>query len=493
MSKNQLDISILSADKYLISTEKIKDLLTRSVLIEHKTDGVKLTVIKITNYGKLEDYIFAYKGNIIYYNEFEHLSDDDIKSYSISNSQFKLVLNHFRELPKNSIPVGTELFIEFLMKKPTLSSNYNINHKMILIGYSESTFKIEFGKLKTKNSGMQEDKRNIYAKELKIDVPQLLFSGVLGSLQGFENGILHEMLQREYQLVKQTFNWDNPENLINSLKNLFLSVESKYGNLEEGVVIKSGDLILKWQQSYQNDQDSRNKIKNAFRENNYVDESQYWKNVQETAIKIANNIEVSDISNMLNELSTNMKSLVLDFKHTNKTRFQIMDDIHGSVKILLIKRMRGNNNALYFGKFRVLTNAHYNIIKRAFKLYDNVVVGLITSKDTSKTKDLRKEMLLKAFPGLTIIENSTGNINTLLSKSPKNINAVLAGSDRVRAYQEQTSSQLGLIVKEIPRTGDDISASKIIENIYNEEYFKDNTPKEIHSLYNKIKNHTNDY
>jgi len=40
----------------------------------------------------------------------------------------------------------------------------------------------------------------------------------------------------------------------------------------------------------------------------------------------------------------------------------------------------------------------------------------------------------------------------------------------------------------MPRTDSDISASKIIANIDDEEYFKNNTPKEIHSMYNKIKN-----
>jgi hypothetical protein len=63
----------------------------------------------------------------------------------------------------------------------------------------------------------------------------------------------------------------------------------------------------------------------------------------------------------------------------------------------------------------------------------------------------------------------------------------LAGSDRVRGYQDQIKGQLGLYVKEIPRTGDDISASKIIEKIDDEDYFKKNTPKEIHNLYENLK------
>jgi hypothetical protein len=96
-------------------------------------------------------------------------------------------------------------------------------------------------------------------------------------------------------------------------------------------------------------------------------------------------------------------------------------------------------------------------------------------------------MLLAAFPNLIIIENNTGNISNLLNKTPKNINAILAGSDRVRDYQNQINSQLGLYIKEIPRTSDDISATKVIQNIGDESYFQKNTPKEIWRLYDKIK------
>ena len=40
-AKEQLDISIQSADKYLTSQKKIEELLTSEVEIEHKTDGIK--------------------------------------------------------------------------------------------------------------------------------------------------------------------------------------------------------------------------------------------------------------------------------------------------------------------------------------------------------------------------------------------------------------------------------------------------------------------
>ena len=44
-----------------------------------------------------------------------------------------------------------------------------------------------------------------------------------------------------------------------------------------------------------------------------------------------------------------------------------------------------------------------------------------------------------------------------------------------------------MTVKEMKRTDSDISASKVIENINDEEFFKNNTPKELHSMYDELR------
>jgi len=231
--KDQLDISIQSADKYLTSEKKVEDFLLSVVQVEHKTDGVKLTVIKKDD----NDYIFAYKGNVLYKSEYDYQPNTKIEKESIGASQFKTVFQHFNKLGKNDIPVGTELFIEFLMSKPTLSSNYIKKHKMVLIGYSNSIWEEKFGKIKTKNSGMQTDKRDIFAKQLKIDIPQLLFHGIMGSQDTFSIGIKNKILKSEFEQQKLLMNWDNYTLLIDEIKQLFLGIESKYGGREEGVVI----------------------------------------------------------------------------------------------------------------------------------------------------------------------------------------------------------------------------------------------------------------
>lgn len=489
-AKDQLDISILAAGKYLTNEKKIEEFLTSPVVVEHKTDGVKLTIIKQANNGNLNDYIFAYKGNVLYPSEFDYQPNTKVKKDSIGASQFKTVFQHFDKLSKNSIPVGTELFVEFLMTKPTLSSNYSKKHKMVLIGHSKSTWVEKFGRLKTKPTGFQTNNRDNYAKELKIDVPQLLFKGYLGNQSQFRKGIQHKGLLYEFSTRELTMNWDNPVLLIDDLREMFLAVESKYGGTEEGVVIKYNDKILKFQQEYQLDQNARLKIKMQYREEDGNKETDYWNNVTRTALEIANSITVKSrkLPDLMDELSLTMKRLKLDFSHTKKSETVIKDDIQLTAKTQIIKKMRGNNNALILGKFRVLTKGgHYKLIKRAATLYDNVVVCIVTSKDTKDTKELRTEMITKTFPNVEIVHSTNGNISRILQTSPININAVYAGTDRVQSYKDQLKRTLGVDVKEMVRTDDDISASKVIANIDDHDFFERNTPQEIHRMYDRIK------
>lgn len=489
-AKEQLDISILAASKYLTTTAKIEEFLSSDVTIEHKTDGVKLTVIKQANNGNLKDYIFAYKGSVLYSTEFDYQPNTKVKKESIGSSQFKAVFEHFDKLSKNSIPVGTELFIEFLMRKPTLSSNYNVNHKMVLIGYSKSSWSESFGKLKTSPSGFETSLRDEYAKQLNIDAPQLLFKGVMGSPITFNRGIKHKVLQTEFDKRKNSMTWDKPELLLDDMRQMFLDIESKYGGKEEGVVLQYNGRILKWQQEYQLDQNARRAIKAKYMEENPDAEAEYWKKAVAASTEIVNSMVIKSrkLDDLMAELSLAIKRFPLDFEHSKRTDAVVRDDIQHNAKLMLIKKMRGNNNALILGKFRVFTKeGHYKLIKRAATLYDNVVICIVTSKETEATVKLREKMVRKCFPKAEIIHHNSGNLLSILNKSPININVVYAGTDRVSAYQQQLRTVLGTSVRELPRDDSDISASKIIANIEDEDYFMKNTPKEIHSMYNEIK------
>ena len=492
VSGDRLDISILAANKFLNSSKKLEWFFNTPVEIEAKTDGVKVTALKIADDGDLSDWIIAYKGHILYSEEFNYNSDDNIKKSSIGSSQFKIVLDHFKSLGKTSIPVGTELQLEYLMRKPTLSSNYERPHGIVLIGYSKSTYTAEFGILKTKNSGMKTEKRDFYAKELKLNVPLKIFDGVMSSKEEFERGILAKDLKIAFSKFKEFFDFSDYTDTYNRLSSLLLGIPSVFGGKEEGVVLKFSDgKILKIQQEYQLDQVKRAEIKNKWKESDESSENQYWENVKGSAYDIFYKIDKKkSLSDMLSQMSSLLKRYELNYSHSKKNETIIKDDIELNVKTLILKSLKGNNGCLVLGKFRVLTKAHFNLIKLATKEFDKVLVCLVSSKDTAKTEDLRLRMLevaLKQFGNkVQIVKSSNGNLLRIISNSDFNINAVYAGSDRVSDYEKQLKNVLGMKVKELVRTDEDISATKVIANINNEKYFKQNTPKEIHFLYSDI-------
>ena len=201
------------------------------------------------------------------------------------------------------------------------------------------------------------------------------------------------------------------------------------------------------------------------------------------------NSREQNINLALAELSTKLKYYKLDFTHSKKTDTMIRDDIQLTAKTLLLKSLKGNNGCLILGKFRVFTNGHYELLKRASKEYDRVCICLVSSKDTKDTRDLRFKMLsqvVQKFKNVEIIENANGNILGIFSKCDFNINTVYAGTDRIADYQRQVQKLVGVNVRELQRDNSSISATKVIENISDFSFFKKNTPKEIHNLYEEI-------
>ena len=488
-SGNMLDVSIQSADKYLTSLKRKVEFLSAETEIQQKTDGVKLTVVRVNDKGTIDDWIFSYKGNILYKEEFDFQPKIRAKEDSIGSSQFKLAIDHFKTLGQTNIPVNTELFIEYLMRKPTLSSDYRTLHKMVLIGYSISEFSTSFGKLKTRNSGLQTELREAYAKELKIDTPVVLFKGILGTKVDFEKGIISTKLKDLFLSEQNSMTWDNPEILLDDIKALLLSVESKYGGLEEGVVLIQPDKTLKFQQEYQLDPLARKQIKLKYCHDSPEKEAEYWESVKAFALVLTKKVGTGsqkDIPDLMLSLSRELKYSVINIEHPKKAISNIKDDIQLTAKIQLIKELKGNNNCLVVGKFRVLTSGHVKMIKRASRKFDNVVICIVSNKENIETRELRTKMIKSVFPECDVVHHNSGNLISIINKSPININNVYAGSDRVSEYVKQLQRSSGIGVSEMPRTQESISATKIIDNIEDQNYFNKNTPKEIHQFYDEI-------
>ena len=115
-------------------------------------------------------------------------------------------------------------------------------------------------------------------------------------------------------------------------------------------------------------------------------------------------------------------------------------------------------------------------------------VCVVTSKDTASTQYLRVKMLKDTFGDkITLIEHPNGNIVRILDKVPFNVNVVYAGSDRVESYQQQLKNTIGVTVREMYRTNDDISASKVIANIDDKKFFDKNVPAAVRPMYDELK------
>lgn len=493
-ASGMLDISIKHASKYLTNDKKIEEFLTSEVEISQKTDGIKITILR--NDKKwvpewTENWIVAYKNEIIYDGEFEFAKKSDIKTKSIGNSQFQFVLDHLKKVHKNSksIKSGTEFFIEYLMSKPTLSSNYKQKHGMVLIATSKSKHKEKNGRLFTNPSGFNQSELETYAKILQLDTPAVLFKGILGTESQFKSGIKSPELMKLFIAKNPYIDWEDRPGLVGHISNLLLEVESVYGGVEEGVVLSYNGIKIKFQQSYQSDQEARNVIKMKFKDDSPEVENEYWDKVRLNALNILEKMNISnrDLKDILLEASKRLSKLKLNFIHSKKNEFQIIEDIYGNIKMIASKRLTGNNGCLIIGKFRILSNAHYKMIEDSLKEFDSVNVALVTSKDTKHTKELRREMLEASFGNINIAETTSGNIFTLLNKFQDNINVIIAGSDRVKGYETQIKRNPDLRIKEIKRNDSDISATKIISNISDAEYFQKNTPRSIHNLYNTLK------
>lgn len=488
-----LDISILHAKKYLTSDAKITKFFETPVRIEHKTDGVKISVI-YTN-KKEQPWIFAYKGMVIYDGEFEYASKSALKKSSISNSQFQVILDHFKKIPLSSINLTSphEFFIEFLMRKPTLSSNYERSHGMVLIAHSPTSFTEKFGRLVSRPKDFITNDRETFAKLLKVDTPQLLFEGVLGSSKMFENGIKNQKLNDIFNKNKNSLRFDDYNVLLTQVQEMFLEVESKYGGIEEGVVVQYLDgtgTLIKFQQEYQVDQTARAAIKDKWR-GTPEQEDQYYKEVRRIALEVINQMDLTvkrPLSEFLQIASGLLKSTRFVIDHPIKEKIHQQDDIWNTIKMIVTKKMKGNNGALFLGKMRVLSTMHYKIIKEAFAVYDHVVVALVSSAETKDTRELRERMLKTAFPKLEIINTNNGNLFTIMNKSSSNINVVLAGSDRVAGYRKMLEKNPDIRVREIPRTDEDVSATKIVQAIKDDnlELFKSMTPKEIWPFWEEL-------
>ena len=178
-------------------------------------------------------------------------------------SQYRLVHEHLKKNHKNyrQIPKNTEFFVEFLMRKATLTRDYENKHSMILIGYSHNAKidqQTEF-RFYTKETNLEQKQNEHYAELLGIDGSEVVFEGKIDSYKNFHanatSTILKSSITKEKSLIERHFKKLEWGELYELVKKIFLGVSSKYGGKTEGVVIKDNRAkkVYKFLQSDQHD------------------------------------------------------------------------------------------------------------------------------------------------------------------------------------------------------------------------------------------------
>jgi hypothetical protein len=304
-----------------------------------------------------------------------------------------------------------------------------------------------------------------------------------------------------------------PEKMFDTVKKMFTDLKSKYGGKPEGVVLKDDEgKIYKILSTDQHDAETRMNKKLTYRMDKDK-ETEYFKELRTLATKILDEMKIGDkamndaeFDKILSRLSERIYSMEVNVKHDKKNNMKKQDDLYLTAKNLLGNNFEGNRWALFLGKIRVLTNAHEYIIRKALEKYDGVIIATVTTEDSEIPKQLKELVLKDAFKDeirkgkVELIEASTGNIVALLKKTDKNIVAVLAGGDRMEAYEKQINHNLNIKLDATARDSEEsalkgggefskVSATKAIEAIKadNEQLFRKMVPQSTWKYYDKYK------
>ena len=250
MIKGMLDISIVNVDKALTTPEKISDFLDKEMDIQEKVDGTKLTIVRNNNdfdpKDVMNNFIFAYKRTILYPEDYEGVDRVQAFKGSIGDAQYAFVLDHFDSINHKlkDIPKNTEFFIEYMMNKPTLTRDYKVKHKMMLIGYAPTKYTEKAGLLTTQPGEMENEKVGEYANLMNIDKPRLILYGKVFPYTNLKKASYDLEFDKLLDKNKEKLETIDKQVYYETLKNILLDLESRYGGKSEGVVIVFPDKSL---------------------------------------------------------------------------------------------------------------------------------------------------------------------------------------------------------------------------------------------------------
>lgn len=155
---------------------------------------------------------------------------------------------------------------------------------------------------------------------------------------------------------------------------------------------------------------------------------------------------------------------------------------------------------VFMGRMQPPTKAHIDIINNAVKRFNQPVVIAVVKSGNDQSpfpvkliKNILDKSLNKKSKVIEIKSGFIGDFISPLRDKKLEPSLLIAGSDRVKGYRSQVKRyeelfNLNLEVKEIQRTSDDVSATKVRQALSDsdKETFKSMTAKGTWSFYKKL-------
>lgn len=388
--------------------------------IEEKIDGTKLTLIRRNNEFDPNNYtknwVIAYKGNIIFPGEVGGLAsrEKEVRETSSGVAQYSLVHSHMARVHANTstIPQGTEFFLEFVQRKPTISRDYPQKHGIFLTLFGSTRYKVTGTHLVSNISPEDNDEKlNEYARALEIGTYPALFEGSLGNFESLVRGVKSPSIKRKIEssteALQSAYNDstpDRPIKIVEAIYDIFsdfdttLSTEVETASAEGSVFKPSlAKTLYKALRFDQHDAEHRDDVKKKFRADDPEKEQVYWDSIVVVADEIAREVAKGSRKNISESeldqvLETTRNKCYFDLAISNrlgrlehpKSLIQRQEDLFLTAKSRIMKRLEiGDKSGFTLGIFVVsgkpIHTGHWGVIDLATKECDEVLVLTSTS------------------------------------------------------------------------------------------------------------------
>jgi hypothetical protein len=391
-----------------------------SIKIVEKIDGTKLTLLRRNNEFDPDNYsknwYIAYKGNVIYPGEAQGLAsrEEEVRATSSGTAQYSLVHSHLSRVHRNtaSIPQGTEFFLEFVQRKPTISREYPRKHGIFLTLFGPSRYKVTGTHLVTNITPVDDEvKLEEYARLLDVNTYPALFEGSLSSLQSLQSGIRSASIERrvadmidKVRAAYSDSSPDRPLKIVDTLYEIFsdfdtsLSTETERSPAEGSVFRTSATRALyKALRFDQHDVEHRQTMKQKFRAATREDEQAYWDGVIAIANEISaeyapaqrRNVPEADLNSTLEDIH---QECYFDSAIANrlgalnhpKSLIQRQEDLFLTTKSQVMRRLEiGTQSGISIGIFVVAGKpvhaGHWSMIGLASQECDEALIITSTS------------------------------------------------------------------------------------------------------------------